>query len=373
VPAPSREQAAGRGPLTLATWNLSWLFAAEGKGQSGRTARDFAELRQYVERLNADVVAFQEVDGEQAARRVFDPAVYAFVVGSRGGAQRTGFAYRKQLSVKQHAEYAELDLGDLRSGVDLTVFVGARELRLLTVHLKSRCFEGPLDRSRHCQKLARQVPVLEAWIDARAREGTPFAVLGDFNRRFFKGGHGARDAVWAEIDDGEPPESDLWSPTEGRRSQCWDGRHPDFIDHIVLSRSARALFVPGSFAELLYAEPAVAPQRTLSDHCPLSVVLAEDRASVPPAREPSPAVATRAEPEAAPDVPSSGAPRDEVSPPADGIAIKGNINAEGDKIYHLPGCASYADTRIHQARGERWFATEAAAQRAGWRKARNCP
>lgn len=59
--------------------------------------------------------------------------------------------------------------------------------------------------------------------------------------------------------------------------------------------------------------------------------------------------------------------------PVDGCAIKGNINAKGEKIYHLPGCGSYEKTAIDAARGERWFCTEAEALAAGWRKAGNCP
>jgi len=52
--------------------------------------------------------------------------------------------------------------------------------------------------------------------------------------------------------------------------------------------------------------------------------------------------------------------------------IKGNISTSGEKIYHLPGCGSYAKTQIEESRGEKWFCTEAEAQSAGWRKALNC-
>ena len=53
--------------------------------------------------------------------------------------------------------------------------------------------------------------------------------------------------------------------------------------------------------------------------------------------------------------------------------IKGNISTSGEKIYHLPGCGSYAKTQIDESHGERWFCTESEAQAAGWRKALNCP
>lgn len=57
-----------------------------------------------------------------------------------------------------------------------------------------------------------------------------------------------------------------------------------------------------------------------------------------------------------------------VSGPA-GCPIKGNISSNG-RIYHVPGQAHYAKTRISEARGERWFCSEAEAQAAGWRRAR---
>ena len=50
--------------------------------------------------------------------------------------------------------------------------------------------------------------------------------------------------------------------------------------------------------------------------------------------------------------------------------IKGNVSDNG-QIYHLPGGRSYPGTRINEAQGERWFCTEAEAQAAGWRAARD--
>lgn len=50
--------------------------------------------------------------------------------------------------------------------------------------------------------------------------------------------------------------------------------------------------------------------------------------------------------------------------------IKGNINAEGERIYHSPGMRSYGPTRIDEAAGERWFCSEAEATASGWRAPR---
>jgi hypothetical protein len=48
--------------------------------------------------------------------------------------------------------------------------------------------------------------------------------------------------------------------------------------------------------------------------------------------------------------------------------IKGNINARGERIYHVPGGRWYAATRIDRLRGERWFCSEEEARAAGWRR-----
>lgn len=57
----------------------------------------------------------------------------------------------------------------------------------------------------------------------------------------------------------------------------------------------------------------------------------------------------------------------------DGCNVKGNINGDGERIYHVPGSPSYDDTAIDESRGERWFCTEAQARAAGWRAPRGRP
>jgi endonuclease YncB( thermonuclease family) len=57
------------------------------------------------------------------------------------------------------------------------------------------------------------------------------------------------------------------------------------------------------------------------------------------------------------------------SPPL-GCAIKGNINGEGERIYHTPDSPTYGSTRIDEDRGERWFCSAAEARAAGWRAPR---
>lgn len=49
--------------------------------------------------------------------------------------------------------------------------------------------------------------------------------------------------------------------------------------------------------------------------------------------------------------------------------IKGNINAQGEKIAHSPGQANYDNVVIDEAKGEKCFATLDEAVAEGWRPA----
>jgi endonuclease YncB( thermonuclease family) len=64
------------------------------------------------------------------------------------------------------------------------------------------------------------------------------------------------------------------------------------------------------------------------------------------------------------------APSAPQSAPSGNCRIKGNINGEGERIYHTQSSASYSETKIDVSRGERWFCSEQEARGAGWRAPR---
>lgn len=283
--------------LKIATWNLEWFMTPEtlraltpacvAAGERGSGARraipcdvayelarsreDIAALRRHAQRLDADVIALQEVDGPDAARLVF--VGYEFCFSGRVSVQNNGFAIRQGLPFRCGRDLESISLGDdLRRGVELRLFPDtARELRLLSVHLKSGCARDPLDSARpSCTKLAAQVPLLEGWIDAQASAHVPFAVLGDFNRDLRR--ETGPTSLWAAIDDARPEEADLVNTAEGREFEnCSDSQtFTGFIDYIVLSRRLARGLVPDSFGrELFPLKDAL--RRKLSDHCPVFV------------------------------------------------------------------------------------------------------
>ena len=266
--------------LKIAAWNIAWLTTKPAghpdlpRGVSPREGQDFARLRTYAERLAADVVAIQEVDGPLAAARVFDATRWEFHFPAETDTQRAGFAWRRGLNVTRNPDVSALDLAptarrSLRRGADITVRAGdGPPLRLLSVHLDGGCAEDSVRQpnSRDCQNLGRQAEILRDWIAARRRDGVAFAILGDFNRRMER-----NDEVLAMLAEAAP----LARPTEGFANPCWarDGRVRGFVDHILLGGAARDWLVRDSFRVLVYAERDPALRDRISDHCPISVRL----------------------------------------------------------------------------------------------------
>jgi endonuclease/exonuclease/phosphatase family metal-dependent hydrolase len=292
---------AGAAPaeLKIATWNLEWFMTPETlraltpgctpvdaprdgarrtvpcdvAHELARSREDIAALRRHARNLDADIIALQEVDGVDAARLVFPDHEFCF--SGRVAVQNNGFAIRRGLPFACAPDLIDLSMrDDVRRGVELRMFPGTpQELRLLSVHLKSGCARDSLDSPRaSCGVLARQVPVLERWIDAQAMQDKPFAVLGDFNRDLRREPPGV--SVWTDLDDADPPPADLVNTAEGQTFQnCMPAQtFSGFIDYIVLGRQMARGLVQDSFGRALF-RPKDALRRKLSDHCPVFIRL----------------------------------------------------------------------------------------------------
>ena len=269
--------AGNAGELRIAAWNLEHLDDTDGKGCIPRTNTDYDAIARQVAASGADIVALQEVENEAAARRVFPAADWNVAVSSRplmgrGRACRdrpearlghlaTGFAVRRGIAWHRNDDLAALGRSGSfqRWGTDITVTVDGRELRLLSVHLKSGCWGARQDRdgrrAKGCAVLRAQVGILKSWADARRAEGTAFVILGDFNRRLAIPG----DWAWRLL---SPPSAPLHLATAGFASRC-DPRFKELIDHLVVGGGAETMVVPGSLRE----RPRHGPH---PDHCAVS-------------------------------------------------------------------------------------------------------
>ncbi len=86
TPRDGTEGAIATRPLKVASWNLEFLAEKDGAGCEPRTDADYVAMRQIVDTLDADVIAFQEAENEAAAARVFNPSRYTIVMEQRPGA-----------------------------------------------------------------------------------------------------------------------------------------------------------------------------------------------------------------------------------------------------------------------------------------------
>jgi len=289
--------------FTLASWNMNNLHEQSGyawrKGAPVREDADFQLLQHYAGRLQADIVALQEVNSALAVARVFPDSEYEIHLSGRRqdradhSMQTDGiylaFAVRRgrfdKVLARDVPALGAVSEHPLRWGLELSVTLGGETFSILNVHLKSGCFSYSLETpaSEACEILARQRAPLETWIDELAAAGTPFAVVGDFNRAF--GVHGQKDHMWRDIDDGDPAGLSLHRLPDHQANLCWAGtrrHHRNAIDFLVFDALAWQWVDSKTFRQLDYDPKDRDPVRALpSDHCPVSVrlVIPDRRAS----------------------------------------------------------------------------------------------
>ena len=170
--------------IKLATWNMNNLHYVIGEplrdGAQSRSEEDYQLLREYRDRLDADVIALQEVNGPRAAGLVFPPDQYDLYFSARyiddlvtGRAthldpeQRsdriyTGFAVRRgvfdAVSKRDVPSLGVTHAADgrlVRWGTEIVLEKDGQLLRILSVHLKSGCHGGSLEKPSRTPSLDR--------------------------------------------------------------------------------------------------------------------------------------------------------------------------------------------------------------------------
>lgn len=276
-----------RATLRLATWNMEWLVdgptAREARiacrdaqpsrlpcdvvRELSRDSADIARLAAYARQLDADVVAFQEVENEAIARRVFRG--YLICLNAGPGVQHVGFALRPGLARDCGRPLHTLKVGEpARAGLQLTLTpTDSASIELLVVHLKSGCSRDPLDSGTEaCDLLASQARALGDWIAAQSARRARFIVLGDFNRG---GPPDVSDRFWALLG---PQHFHASSSTLPFANCTWGAPYREFIDHILVSRTLVDSLPTQAFSQLRYDQRDAA-RHQLSDHCPVGLSL----------------------------------------------------------------------------------------------------
>ncbi|MGR9203989.1 endonuclease/exonuclease/phosphatase family protein [Rhizobium leguminosarum] len=199
--------------------------------------------------LPADIIAFQEVSGEQAVREILPMggADYELCGFTGYKVQRLVIAWKKSLGTKMSCNVEDaLSLPANpsekrpRPGLSLTLNMNGATVRLLDVHLKSSCV-SPFDNgkleggSSDCMTLQQQIDPIESWLERETGDGAKVVLLGDFNRN-----------LWHELRDQRPVRTDNSAPTGPRTSGA-------------LSRSL--------LEEVSDGQPAASTLQVVEEHC----------------------------------------------------------------------------------------------------------
>lgn len=273
--------------IKFVSWNVEHLAENNGEGCRPRNDQDYAKLRMFAEKLDADVISLQEVESKKAVHRVFPKSDWQVVMSDRPASavyecrgsgrqstqQKVAIAIRNDIDFKPLSSFKKLGLGmeGLRYGVSVRLNIAKQPLDVLAVHLKSGCFVDNYQTAdrKACKVLSKQVPILDNWVEERLKQDKAFVIMGDFNHRLAA----ANNRLWQDLTamQGQP----VWITNTMSNLLGCHPKYPAPIDHILLSPQATTLLKSGSEKVHLYGESR---SRTnikdmLSDHCPISMVL----------------------------------------------------------------------------------------------------
>lgn len=271
--------------LTVATWNAEHLAFPIDEGCKPRTQEENAKLQRYVQSLNADIVALQEVASVKAVESIFPKSEWHILMSKRADSkvydcresqakstqQKVAFAIRHKVKVIDSQSIGALALNSagLRHGLEITVESLVGPLTLLNVHMKSGCFVDNYSRSdsKACEIFAQQAPVLDKWVEKKEQEGMPYLILGDFNHRLSAPYNHLTRQLSTNSDDSASSLVNLGKDIIGCHPY-----YPAPIDHIFAGNLPKQSITT---TVNMHTFKDMAPKAMLSDHCALSVQLAK--------------------------------------------------------------------------------------------------
>jgi endonuclease/exonuclease/phosphatase family metal-dependent hydrolase len=261
--APNKTQS-----VVVGTFNVEWL----GDGiddRNKRSERDYERLAEVIENTEADVLGLEEVENEDALKKVMKYLPdYGYFIGSTGYIQNPAVVFKKDVEVKFIENYEPLAVvkNRTRAGLVVSVKKGNFDWIMMVVHLKSTSRYDSTQEMRFASYDMRksQAIVLKKWADSisiNSRE-KDILIVGDFN------------------DNPKRPKSQNMLPliegnefkflTEDYKS-CANPKW-DMIDHIVVNKSAISrYFVNSSFVYDIYNSYTKSEIERISDHCPVVV------------------------------------------------------------------------------------------------------
>lgn len=269
--------------LKLSSWNLEWLTINPNHKiyEAKRNSKDFEILKSYFDALNADVIAFQEVDSLNAIQKI-SSADYHIIISDRYLRQHrnhtfsdinqfTGFAIRNNVPFSDPEDIDLYGKGSHKLRFASYVILnpdGKTPIHTLSLHLKAGCAAKFYSTKKACQTLLAQGKKLNQWIKQREALGQEYVIMGDFNHNLsYKG-----DWLWESITHNlkQPPPlttRDTQAECKVRKRNAPKQLHQfrSVIDHMIVSTGLNASLAK----QLVYKKQDVLDYH-LSDHCPIS-------------------------------------------------------------------------------------------------------
>lgn len=265
--------------LKVSTWNVEWLTTRPISSipESRRSPQDFTLLANKFQRINPDILAFQEVDSKAAIQKVVGP-FYRIYLSDRSLSrhkgqqfndinQYTGFAISSQFKVTDPRDLELTKHSKLRFASYVVLNrIGAPDVHLLSVHLKQGCV-GKKNKKSACTQVLQQGKALNQWMTKRLKNSDAFIVMGDFNHNLSF----HNDWLWRTLNKGIEKHIELITETtpalcqvQSNRDSTALYRYPQLIDHIIISQPSR-----GKEAKQILFTREESLYHHLSDHCPV--------------------------------------------------------------------------------------------------------
>jgi 5'-nucleotidase (lipoprotein e(P4) family) len=273
--------------LNVATWNVEHLAYPIDQGCKPRDEDELNAMRAYAQKLDADVVALQEVASKEAVHLLFPEAEWQVVMSARPDSkvydcrgsgykstqQKTAIAIKKALKIAavEQNEALALNRPGLRFGLGVSLETPVGIVEVLNLHLKSGCFVDDYLKSdsQSCANLSEQAEVLYDWIEQRENASTPYIILGDLNHRISAPYNRMTQSILAKSKNDASPIRIV--------TQAIIGCHPRYpapIDHIIVGGLALNGF---TFNTLTHNYKDMNEDAMLSDHCATSVDISQAR------------------------------------------------------------------------------------------------
>ncbi|SFD49946.1 endonuclease/exonuclease/phosphatase family protein [Pseudoalteromonas denitrificans] len=268
-------------PIKIATWNAEHLAYPNTSGCKPRSSIDILKMKNYAKRLDAKIIALQEVASEDALRLIFPKKSWQIILSDKPDSpsyecrkngftstqQKVAFAVHKSVPILKvnHNDQFNLGMPGLRYGLAITVKTALGNTEILNLHLKSGCFINDYLKSdsRACQTLAKQVPLLDSWIEHRENITSPYIILGDFNHRLST----PANRMFQELNNIENKTVSNLHLTTQNLISCHP-RYPAPIDHIIIGGTKMNI---KDISAHVHSYINMNETAMLSDHCAISI------------------------------------------------------------------------------------------------------